>query len=104
MSTDINLIGLLLSKITLFSFYTLLIYQVIKNYNAQNHQYILNKHRANCLLVYEELALAANNPETKTKMLERASKTIFDLGQTGFTGKDMPENKILDIIQAINKK
>jgi hypothetical protein len=76
-----------------------------RNYGANRHNYIVNKHRQNSLTTFETFAKAADgDPATKNAVLLQATTSIFASQITGYTGKELPAeqpNKIVELIRSI---
>lgn len=73
-----------LAKILLLSFFSVVFYQIVKNYNANMHLYTLNKHRENSLKTFQAFVESTNDPKTKDAVLIQATKAIFEAGDTGY--------------------
>lgn len=77
-------IQIFLAKILLLSFFSVVFYQIVKNYNANMHLYTLNKHRENSLKTFQAFVESTNDPKTKDAVLIQATKAIFEAGDTGY--------------------
>jgi hypothetical protein len=73
-----------LAKILLLSFFSVVFYQVIKNYNANMHLYTLNKHRENSLKSFQSFVESTEDPKIRDTVLIQATKAIFEAGETGY--------------------
>lgn len=73
-----------LAKILLLSFFSVVFYQVIKNYNANMHLYTLNKHRENSLVSFQSFVESTEDPKIRDTVLIQATKAIFEAGETGY--------------------
>ena len=57
----------------------------IKNYSAQKHLEVVNRHRQNALDTFDDFfESAGNNPETRHAVLIAATDAIFDANQSGY--------------------
>ncbi|MBN3033584.1 MAG: hypothetical protein JW873_05760 [Candidatus Saganbacteria bacterium] len=77
-------IQIFIAKILLLSFFSVVFYQIVKNYSANMHLYTLNKHRENCLKTFQSFVQASSDSKTKDAVLIQATKSIFESGDTGF--------------------
>jgi len=73
-----------LAKILLLSFFSVVFYQVIKNYNANMHLFTLNKHRENSLASFQSFVESTEDPKIRDTVLIQATKAIFEAGETGY--------------------
>ena len=83
-----ELIGVLQNVFTK-GFLLTLIYFVLnrfsKNYTAQKHLEVVNRHRQNALDTFEDFfESAGDNPETRDAVLLAATNAIFDANQSGY--------------------
>ena len=90
-----------INRIVLVSIAGYLLYQLVKNYNANMHLYTKNTHRKNCLRVFEKIRDSANDENTKDEILKQAARTIFESGETGYIatredGKDIGAINIIE--------
>ena len=69
-------------------FFLSLVYLVlnrsIKNYTAQKHLEVVNRHRQNALETFDAFVSAAERQETREEVLLAATNAIFDANQTGY--------------------
>ena len=69
-------------------FFLSLVYLVlnrsIKNYTAQKHLEVVNRHRQNALDTFERFVSSAAREETKEEVLIAATNAIFDANQSGY--------------------
>lgn len=77
-------IQIFFAKALLLSVFSVVFYQIAKNYNAQMHQYILNKHRENSLLTFRAFVESTNDERIKDQILIQATRAIFRAGDTGY--------------------
>ena len=69
----------------LLSVFYMLLNRSIKNYTAEKHLEIVNRHRKNALATFEAFADAAGeNRDTRDHVLMAATNAIFDTNQTGY--------------------
>jgi hypothetical protein len=57
---------------------------VTRNFYANKHLQILNRHRANVLSSIEALLKSVDNPDLKDYIMSAGAKTAFESGETGF--------------------
>jgi len=86
--TPQDAIQLAVSKVLIFAVMTYMLYLSAKNFIANKHNAIINKHRQTALMTYKALVDAAQNTDNKEIILTHASACIFSPQNTGF-GKDM---------------
>ena len=104
-----ELIGVLQNVFTK-GFLLTLIYFVLnrfsRNYTAQKHLEVVNRHRQNALDTFEDFFdSAGDNPETRDAVLLAATNAIFDANQSGYLsaktkGSDSA-NPIQQVVRAI---
>lgn len=66
---------------------SILYYGVIwssRNYLANRHNHVVNKHRQNALSTFQTFTEAASDPETKDSVLIEATESIFSFRNSGF--------------------
>jgi hypothetical protein len=78
-------IQLAISKVLIFAVLSYVLYISTKNYLAQKHNAVINKHRQNALMTYEALVDAAKDIANKEVILTHASACIFAPQPTGYT-------------------
>jgi len=90
--------------IVLSSLYYALVWSA-KNYNAHRHNYVINKHRQNCLNTFETFVKATgNDAETKNAVLLQATQSIFSSQPSGYVHKDSEAespNKFIEIMRSV---
>ena len=88
----------------LLSLIYLLLNRSIKNYTAQKHLEVINRHRQNALDTFERFVSSAARQETKEEVLLAATNAIFDANQSGYLSAKMRGNEnvspILQVIKA----
>lgn len=90
----------------LLSLFYMLINRSIRNYAAEKHLEIVNRHRQNALATFEAFAEASgDNQETRDRVLLAATDAIFDANQSGYlspkaTRSDNPSS-IRNVIRAV---
>ena len=86
----------------------LLLNRSIKNYNAQKHLEVINRHRQNALDTFERFVSSAARQETKEEVLLAATNAIFDANQSGYLSAKMRGNEsaspILQVIKAFTPR
>lgn len=83
----------------------ILVYMIVwsaKNQKANNHNYIVNKHRQNALSTFQVFAESGSNPEVKNAILLQSTQCIFSPQNSGYSSIDNEpdiSNKIIEIIK-----
>jgi hypothetical protein len=95
-------IGIL--SITVISILSYTIVIAIRNYFAEKHNELVNKHKANCLDSYSTFAESANE-EIRSAVLLHATHTIFSHQSPGFLSKEVNQSPtpIMEIIRGFSK-
>lgn len=93
------------AKLALFSVLIYLLSWCGRNYRAQWHLVVVNRHRANALNALEAFSNSAKNDATREAILIHASSAIFSQVQTGFV-PDQAEApatpSILEVVRGSN--
>jgi hypothetical protein len=94
-----------LGKFIIFSGLSYALLWSARNYSANRHNYVLNKHKENSLRTFETFAKAADSdPDIKSAILLQATTSIFAAQATGYTTKepdvDQP-SKIIEIMRSV---
>lgn len=98
-----------LAKIIVF---TALYYALIfcaRNYSANRHNYVVNKHKENSLGTFEAFVRAANSDNSiKNAVLLQATTSIFTAPPSGYSagkeGDSEPPSKIIEITKMASEK
>jgi len=82
---------------------------LVKNYNAQMHNYIINSHKANALRSTVDLIGTAKQDDGNDKIIIQATQAIFTPQKSGYQGAESEPNSpnlITNVIDAVssNKK
>lgn len=90
----------------LLSLIYLVLNRSIKNYTAEKHLEIVNRHRQNALRTFQAFHSAAGeNQETRDAVLTAATNAIFDANQSGYLSAKMrgseSTNPIPQVIKAV---
>jgi hypothetical protein len=96
-----------LAKILLLSFFSVVFYQIVKNYNANMHLHTLNKHRENSLKSFQSFVEATDDPKIKDMVLIQATKAIFEAGDTGYISsktEGITNMETIKIVDQLDKK
>jgi hypothetical protein len=97
-----------LAKILLLSFFSVVFYQIVKNYNANMHLQTLNRHRENSLKSFQSFVESTDNPSIKDAVLIQATKAIFEAGDTGYIsskgGDGITGIETIKIVDQMDKK
>ena len=88
-----------LTKLLIFSFLSVVFYQVVKNYNANMHLYTLNKHRQNSLASFRAFVESTEDPKIRDAVLVQATRAIFEAGETGYVSSKDASTKGLEMIK-----
>lgn len=87
-------VQLAISKVLIFAVLSYVLYLSTKNYLAQKHNAVINKHRQNALMTYEALVDAAKETSNREIILTHASACIFSPQPTGYTGGQTTEGPV----------
>ena len=87
----------------LLSLIYLLLNRSIKNYTAQKHLEVINRHRQNALDTFERFVSSAARQETKEEVLLAATNAIFDANQSGYLSSKMRGNESASPIPQVIK-
>ena len=87
-------VQLAISKVLIFAVLSYVLYLSTKNYLAQKHNAVINKHRQNALMTYEALVDAAKDVANREIILTHASACIFAPQPTGYSGGATPEGPV----------
>jgi hypothetical protein len=103
--TMIEVIKKITAKIVLFSMGIYLISFLVKNYNAQMHNHIVNAQKANALRSTVELIGTAKEDEGNDKIILQATQAIFTTQKSGYQGADSEPTSpsvITNVIEAVS--
>ncbi|MBI5408494.1 MAG: hypothetical protein HZA14_03920 [Nitrospirae bacterium] len=79
-----------------------------RNYNAHRHNFVVNKHRQNCLGTFETFVKAAgNDQDTKNAVLIQGTQSIFSAQSSGYIHKEHEAespNKFIEILRGAGQK
>ena len=81
-------VQLAVSKILIFASISFFLALAGKNYMANCHNVVVNRHRQNALVTYQALVDAANSEGNRDVVLSKASECIFAAQPTGFGKAD----------------
>lgn len=96
-----------LAKILLLSFFSVVFYQIVKNYNANMHLQTLNRHRENSLKSFQSFVESTDDAKIKDMVLIQATKAIFEAGETGYIstkGEGITSMETIKIVDQMEKK
>jgi hypothetical protein len=92
------------SRLLVFSVVYFAILWAARNYMAQRHNYVVNKHRQNALRTFETFVKAAgDDKEVKNAVLLQAAQSIYGSQASGYLSKQAvtpPPSNIVEIIKA----
>ena len=91
------------AKLLIFSFLSVVFYQVVKNYNANMHLYALNKHRQNSLESFQAFVESTEDPKIRDAVLIQATRAIFEAGETGYVSSKDVSTKGLEMIKIVDQ-
>lgn len=80
----INLAEKILNRLALFLIFGVMLFFLVKNCLAHWHNQIVNRHRANALLVCQQLAHEAKKREGNSCILRRAADHVWNTDESGF--------------------
>lgn len=95
------ILQLFFAKVLILSFLSVVFYQIVKNYNANMHLSIINKHRENSLKTFQAFVESTNDPKTKDIILVQSTQTIFTAGDTGYVSSRDGSNPSFDAVKII---
>jgi hypothetical protein len=78
-----------------------------RNYRAQRHNEVINRHRQNALRTFETFAVAATEPATKDAVLIAATKSIFEAQSSGYLEGEpekVPSGTVIEILKSAISK
>lgn len=78
-----------------------------RNYRAQRHNEVVNRHRQNALRTFETFAVAATEPATKDAVLIAAAKSIFEAQRSGYLVGELekvPSGAVIEILKSAISK
>ncbi len=84
-------VQLAISKVLIFGVLSYLLYLATKNYLANKHNGVVNKHRQNALMTYEAIVDAAKKTANTDVILTHASACMFAPQPTGYSGAASPD-------------
>ena len=73
----------------------------IKNYTAQKHLEVVNRHRQNALDTFEDFLDASDDQETRNAVLLTATNAIFDANQSGYLSTKMKGTESVNPLQQV---
>lgn len=94
-----EIIKSILFRLLIVSFLAFLVGLTIRGYNANMHNYTVNKHKANSLDAALYL-IGKGSPQSSDLVINQASSAIFSHQPTGFTSKN-PENAGIPLIERV---
>ncbi len=95
---------LAIAKIIVFSILYFATIMGARNYRAEKHNEITNKHRENALKTFRAFTEATSDDQTKNAVLLRSTETIFSPASTGYIpheGDHPGHPQILEIIRSV---
>lgn len=107
-ATTAQIVQEALSRVIVFSGLSYGLVWCARNYSANRHNYVLNKHRQNSVSTFETFVQAVENkdPDTKNAILIQATSSIFAAHNTGYSGRE-PEvdqpSKVMEIFRSVKQ-
>ncbi|MCD4831357.1 MAG: hypothetical protein K8R02_06060 [Anaerohalosphaeraceae bacterium] len=92
------IVQLTVSKILIFGTLSSMLAMAAKNYFANRHNVIINRHRENALKTYTALVDAAGEDANGDIVLTKAADSIFMSQTTGFDKSDSRDGKALSML------
>lgn len=92
------------AKLLIYSMIIYFISFLVKNYNAQMHNFVTNSHKANALSSTVDLIGTAKQDDGNDKILVQATQAIFTTQRSGYQGADnepKSPNLITNVIETI---
>ncbi len=97
-------IQLAISKALIFAVISYMLYMCVRNFLANRHNVVVNKHRQNALMTYTAIMDAAKDIEQKEVVLSQAASCIFAPQSTGYSrveGSGAPSAK--SVVELLTK-
>ena len=99
-----GLVQLGISKVLIFGVISFMLYLFARNFLAQKHNAIVNRHRQNALMTFTALVDAAKEIQKKEVILTHASACIFSPQPTGYTGSaDSGSPNVQSVVEVLSK-
>ncbi|NVO31348.1 hypothetical protein [Hymenobacter lapidiphilus] len=95
------------TKTLIYSMFIYFITFLVKNYNAQMHNYIVNSHKSNALSSTVDLIGTARENEGNDKIILQATQAIFATHKSGYQGVENEPNSpnlITNVIDSFSSK
>lgn len=93
-----GIVQLTVSKLLVFATLSFLLGMAAKNYMANKHNEVINKHRENALKTYTALVDAAGDEANRDIVLTKAAESIFSTQSTGFGKGESSDGKALSML------
>lgn len=90
----------------LFTLLIILFWEV-RNYNAAQHNFIINQNKQNALSTFETFVSAARDEETKNAVLIQTTRAIFSNLPSGYLKNESADDgtsQIIEIAKSVNSK
>lgn len=98
---------LLVTKVVFYSLFVFIVVVCIKNYNAQQHNYLIYAHKVSTLGSVQTLLASPETPEVRDQLVMHAATAIFSHQNTGYSSNDQDvqsPNFITNVIDGLAKK
>lgn len=96
-------IQLAVSKVLIFAVISYLLYLSARNFIANKHNAVINKHRQTALVTFKSLVDAAESIDNKEIILTHASSCIFSPQPTGYSKESSSSPSTKSVIELLAK-
>lgn len=100
-----EVIAQLLTRVFFISISTTMIIWTLRRSNAAQHNYVVNRHRSNCLGIFRTLSNLADDEVLQREILSHAAKAIFMPQSTGYSqkaGSEQQGHGVVEILREVN--
>lgn len=97
-----RLVALTISRLIVISILSTGIVFCVRNYSANRHNLVINRHRQNALSTFETFVKASTDNQTKDSVLLQATRSIFMPQPSGYLkgeGETPQANQIIEIMR-----
>jgi hypothetical protein len=95
-----------IGRVIVISLLTTLLLWCARNYSANHHNFVVNRHRQNCMSSFNAFVKASGgDPATKNAVLLQATQAIFAPQTTSFSHKEAGTaqgSQIVEIVRTVN--
>lgn len=104
-TNSLESVQLIVSKVLIFGVLSFSLYLSVRNYLANTHNAVVNRHRQNALMTYKALVEAAGPAASKDAVLIHAASCIFGPQSTGFgsegAGDSMSSKSVVELVSGV---